>query len=61
MATKKKAGGARPGSGRKPVTNKRMPVFIYPFIHEVNAHGGKEAVKAFAEAAVSKNAIRLQK
>jgi hypothetical protein len=61
MATKKKHGGARVGAGRTPATDPKEAVFIYIPASEVKAFGGKPAVKTFAEAAVKRNATRLQK
>jgi len=61
MAIKKKHGGARPGAGAKAKTDKKEAIFIYIPASQVKIFGGKPAVKTFAEAAVSKNATRLQK
>lgn len=61
MATKKKHGGPRPGSGRTPAADPKEGIFIYIPGSEVELFGGKKAVKSFAEAAIKKNATRLQK
>jgi len=61
MIAKKQHGGSRPGSGRTPATDKKEPVFIYIPGSTVKLMGGRTAVKAFAEAAVRRNATRLQK
>jgi hypothetical protein len=54
--TKKGRGGARPGAGRKAAKVKKEPIFIYIPSTEIKAVGGREAVKTFAEAAISRQA-----
>lgn len=59
MAVKKKHGGKRNGAGRHPVEDKKEGLFIYIKGTSVKLHGGRKAVKAFAEAAVEKKANTL--
>lgn len=51
MATKKH-GGKRPNAGRKEIKDKKEPIFIYVPKSIIKKHGGKPAVKAFAETAL---------
>lgn len=54
MVAIKKHGGKRNGSGRKPAERKKTSIFIYVYEDIVEAVGGKEAVKVFAEQVVTK-------
>ena len=58
---KKKHGGKRQGAGRKAVTDKKEPVFIYVKKSIIKKHGDVKAVKAFAEAALEENATNIQR
>lgn len=56
MSNVKKWGGPRNGSGRKPSQVKKVSLFIYPLASEIEALGGKEAAKVFAEQAIARKA-----
>lgn len=57
MIAKKKAGGSRVNSGRKGLGDKKkQAIFIYVPGFQIEAIGGKESVKLFAEAAISRKA-----
>ena len=51
---KKGSGGSRAGSGRKKITDPKEPIFIYVPKSVVQHHGGREAVKTFAESHLQK-------
>ena len=46
---KKKSGGARPGSGRKPTKDKVKPIYIGIRDSVIENLGGKEVIKKEAE------------
>lgn len=54
-------GGKRKGSGRKPVTDPKQQVNIYPHASEVEAVGGIEAAKELAIRAIQRKAKGLKK
>jgi len=54
MATKKKHGGRRPGSGAKPKKDKKQPVFLYLKESTIENNGGKEALKEKLETQLEK-------
>ena len=50
MTTRKKgSGGPRSNAGRKRLPDPKQPIFIYVPTSVVIHHGGKDAVKLFAE------------
>ena len=61
MKNKTTRGGARPGAGRKPVTEKKTAVFAYVLPSEVKTVGGKESAKAIAEQAIIRAAKKINK
>lgn len=58
--TKETWGGARPGSGRFPVKDKKIPVFTSVLTSHVEAVGGMEEAKKIAAQAIKRAADRLK-
>ena len=49
MAVKKTHGGTRKGAGRKKVSDKKEPVFIYVRRSVIDKNGGKQTLKRILE------------
>lgn len=45
----KQRGGQRPGSGRKPVTDKKIQLTIYVLTSQVEKLGGREKIRQVCE------------
>lgn len=58
---KQKRGGKRTGAGRKPLKEKKTPVFAYVLESHVDTVGGKESAKAIAEQAIIRQARKINK
>jgi hypothetical protein len=54
-------GGARPGAGRKPKKDKKVPIFSYVEGSYVDAVGGKLVAKAISEKAIIRAAKNILK
>lgn len=42
---KETRGGARPNSGRKPIADKKMQLFVYVRQSKIDLHGGADKLK----------------
>lgn len=53
-----KHGGKRKGSGRKPLTDKKKGITIYPLESQINSCGGEELCKELAMKAIARKALK---
>lgn len=53
---KNKRGGARNGAGRKPISDKKVPLRIFPRQSQIDACGGEDQAKDIALKAIERKA-----